>query len=75
MSLQICLADKTLGTVFVLAWEGIVSLLAVRLHVRFVVVAAAEELAAAFDIALKVGFLFGGEFPRGSLWALPTRAW
>lgn len=75
MPLQIRLAHETLGAVFTLAWEGVLSLFAVRFHVRFEVVTAAEEFATPCYVALEVGFLLGGKFPRGSSRALSTRAW
>lgn len=70
--LQICLAHKLLGAVSDLTGEWIVSLLAVRFHVCFEVVTAAEKLATSLDVALKVGFFLGCELSRGTPWAVPS---
>lgn len=64
--LQVRLANKLLGAAGHLAWEGVLSLVVVCLHMRLEVVATAEELAATLDSALEVGFLLRG-VPSG--WA------
>lgn len=57
--LQVCLAHELLGAVIHLAWEWILALLVVRLHMRLEVVAATKELTATLDLALEVGLLLG----------------
>lgn len=63
MSLEIGLAHKLLGATGFLAGEGIVPVGLVRLQVRLVVVASAEQLPTSLDLALKVGFLLCRQAP------------
>lgn len=64
MSLEIRLAYKLLGAAIDLAKEVILASLVMCLHVRLEVVAAAEELSTAPDLALEIGLFLGCEPSR-----------
>lgn len=67
VSLKIGLPHKLLGAPVDSAGKRIFALLIMSLQVRFVVVAATEELPASFDFALKVCLLLRCVLSGGSL--------
>lgn len=62
MSLEVCLSHEFLVAVWNCTWEWVLPIVGVGFHMGLVVIASTEEFTTSLDLALKVGFLFRGEF-------------